>query len=354
MRWWARWMILAAALWWTASALVSSLGQLRMLLLTCAAALLTSLALEPAVVWMSKGRLSRQGATGLVLLGAVLVLVGAVVAVGAAAAEHLGHTALLVPGHLEELVAGLPSPLRTVAGHLDIAGLLSHLDVSGLALSLSSGIVTALGWAVTAAFLAYYLIVDGPRLRRWSCSLLPARHQESVLTAWTIAVDKAGGWLAMRLVLTVVTAVSSSVAFALLDVPQPVAMALWYALCAQLIPILGTYIGVAVPALLTLTDSPSRALLVVGFAFLFQTLESYILLPRLARRTMNIHPAVGLVAVLAATILTGPIGAILALPLVAVVEAFAATFLQLRRHTLVSHPALSENDGPSPANPTGS
>ena len=51
---------------------------------------------------------------------------------------------------------------------------------------------------------------------------------------------------------------------------------------------------------------------------------------------MNVYPAVGIVAVLAGASLVGAVGALLALPVIATIQAFAGAYV--RRHGVVPHP----------------
>ena len=61
---------------------------------------------------------------------------------------------------------------------------------------------------------------------------------------------------------------------------------------------------------------------------LYQQFENLILAPRITASTMSLHPAVGFAAVLAGISLMGALGAIVALPLVAIMQAFISAYFQ--------------------------
>ena len=73
---------------------------------------------------------------------------------------------------------------------------------------------------------------------------------------------------------------------------------------AEFIPIVGTYIGGAVPILVaflaaaTSLASPAAGLWAVGYVLVYQQIENYILSPRITAKTMSLHPAVAFAAAL--------------------------------------------------------
>ena len=95
------------------------------------------------------------------------------------------------------------------------------------------------------------------------------------------------------------------------------------------------------PVLVALVNEPVKALWVLALVAVYQQVENYVLAPRVTARTMELNPAVAFGAAIAGAAILGPVGAILALPTAASVQAFAG--LYLRRHEVVdSHPHLTE------------
>ena len=81
--------------------------------------------------------------------------------------------------------------------------------------------------------------------------------------------------------------------------------------------------GLLIPAVLTFLDSPLKALIVVAFIVIYQQVENYVFAPRITARTMELHPAVAFGAALAGASLLGAVGAVLALPAAAMMQALA-------------------------------
>jgi predicted PurR-regulated permease PerM len=168
---------------------------------------------------------------------------------------------------------------------------------------------------------AFYLVADGPRMRRSICSRMRPERQQRVLYVLELAITKTGGYLYSRALLASFSAFFHWVLFQSLGTRAPIAMALWVGLISQFLPVVGTYLAGALPILLALVDSPGKALVMLVFVVLYQQLENYLFLPRITARTMELHPAWAFGAALAGGAVLGPVGAILALPAAAMAQA---------------------------------
>ena len=94
------------------------------------------------------------------------------------------------------------------------------------------------------------------------------------------------------------------------------------------------------PTLIALAVNPIDAVWVLGFALFYQQIENYLFAPRISARTMSLHPAVAFGAVIAGGGLFGPVGALLALPAAAVLQAIGSTYGD--RHEVVDSPMTVE------------
>ena len=193
----------------------------------------------------------------------------------------------------------------------------------------------------TILLFTFYLVADGPRFRRTVCSFMRPDRQIEVLANWEIAILKTGGYLYSRLLLGLLSAFFHYLAFVLIGVPYAIALALFVGLVSQFVPVIGTYIAGALPTLVALAVSPADALWVLGFAVVYQQVENYLFAPRITARTMSLHPAVAFGSVLVGGGLFGPIGAILALPAAAVIQAVGSTYIG--RHEVVETPMTTDH-----------
>ncbi|HYF10665.1 MAG TPA: AI-2E family transporter [Actinomycetota bacterium] len=324
--------------------------SLRNLLVWLIAALFLSFALEPAVNYLVSRGWRRGSATSLVLLG--LGLLGLVT---------IAAMVPLVIDQFSELVRRSPELLRRASEYTDrwfgielqsdqIEEFLERAredvaDLAGRVASIGALILSLVFQTLTIGLFTYYLVSDGPRFRRAVCSVLTPRRQREVLQAWDIAIEKTGGYLYSRLLLAVVNAAATFVLLTALGVPFAAPLALWQGFVSQFIPIVGTYIAAAIPVLVALLEDPAAALIFLIFVAVYQQIENYVLSPRITARTMQLHPAVAFGAALAGGSVGGLIGAFMALPAAAVIQALFSGYLT--RHEVVES-ELTREDEPAP------
>jgi predicted PurR-regulated permease PerM len=151
---------------------------------------------------------------------------------------------------------------------------------------------------------------------------------------WQISMEKAGGFVISRLGLAAISATFSALFFILIGVDYWLPLALWMGLISQFIPTVGTYLAIALPALIAiLSDDPLDAVWVIIFATVYQQIENYFFAPKISAKTMDIHPAVAFGSVIAGAALFGPIGALIGIPVAAAVLAFLQAYT--RRYELI-------------------
>ncbi len=231
---------------------------------------------------------------------------------------------------------------------------LSPSDVGKYASQAAGGVLGVLSSAVGIVFqgftlllFAFYFAADGPKLRRHVASLLPRHQQEVFNDLWTITTEKAGGFVISRLGLAALSAFFSAIFFLLIGLDYWLPLALWMGLISQFIPTVGTYLAVALPALIAiLSDQPLDAVWVIIFATAYQQIENYFFSPRISARTMDIHPAVAFGSVIAGAALFGPIGALIGIPVAAAVLAFAQAYT--KRYDVIPELDMPGEEKPQP------
>jgi predicted PurR-regulated permease PerM len=342
--WLWRWTIGALVLTWSSVLLVNSLRALHDVLVILIVSLLVACALEQPVTLLSRRGVRRGVATFAVLAGGLLSAIGVLA---------LGGTVII--GQFASLREASPDLVRSAAGWAASFGI--SVDADAVATEVSQWLSTAVqenagslvlqasvmaGNVAIGALLVFYLVADGPRLRRNVCSLLPPTRQQQVLDVWTAAIEKAGGYFIVRALLAAVAAVVSWLVFSLLGVPYALALAVWVGVVSQAIPAVGTYLAGALPILVMSGSSAGRQLAIVSFLVIYQQIENYFLTPRLNRHVMQVHPAVAFLTAICGAVLAGFAGALIAVPLVATVQAVLAASVE--RHQLVESDLLKGHE----------
>jgi predicted PurR-regulated permease PerM len=312
--------------WWV-------LRELRTLIIMVFVALFLSLAMEPAVAGLARRGWRRGPATLLVLGGVVIGIIVFAAAAGSVVVGQVNDLADNAPSYVRDLERFVNDDLGIEwdADNLvreirsgDAFGAVDTDTIVSNALDLGVAIAAALLEIITVLIFAFYMTADGPRMRRTICSRLPERHQTVVLDTWELAIDKTGGYIYSRGIQAVISALVTWAFLVILDVPYGLALGLWVGIVSQFIPTVGTYIAMVLPVLVALAQDPIDALWVLLFLVLYQQFENYVLGPRITKRTMEIHPALAIGTVFAGGLLLGGVGAVLALPTAAVVQAVIA------------------------------
>ncbi|MEV0852153.1 AI-2E family transporter [Nocardia fluminea] len=296
-----------------------------------------SLAMEPAVALLVRRGMPRGLATGLVFVATfacVLAFLAALVTLLVETATNLAHES---PRLLDE---GVDWVNHTFGQHFtthDLSQRLLHESAllesyahtaADNAWGVSTTVLGGLAQVLTIALFSVYLTAGGPKVRRTVCSLLPPARQQTFLHAWDLAIDKTGGYLFSRLLLAIVSAIVHGIFLSILHLPNPIALGVWFGVISAFIPTIGTYIAAIVPVFVALTVDPMDAVWIIVFAIVYQWFQDYLLQPRITARTVDVNAAIALLSVLAGGALLGAVGALLAIPATATVQAFLSEYVK--------------------------
>jgi predicted PurR-regulated permease PerM len=351
-----RWIWKAVAVFWlgfiatiVTRSVWTSLSALFLLLLV---SLFLSLAIEPGVNRLAARGWRRGTATAVILVGVFLGFLVFVAAIGTLVGQQIATLLGDSEKYVNRTVNFINSKFDT---HINASQVIASINdengavqrfirsQQGKVVDLS---VTALGVLVkglSVLLFTFYLVADGPKMRRAICSRLRPDRQRRVLQGWELAIDKTGGYLYSRALLAGLSAFFHWVLFQAIGIQAPVAMALWVGLISQFLPVVGTYIAGALPVLVQFVDSPPKALVILVFVIMYQQVENYFLLPRVTARTMDLHPAIAFGSAIAGGAVLGAVGAVLAIPAAAMAQAVLSNFGE--RHEVIDSHLTSMQPG---------
>jgi predicted PurR-regulated permease PerM len=318
------------------------LGRLQDLLIMVLVSLFVSFALEPAVNYLERQGWRRGVATAAVFFGGLALVGGFTFVIGKVVVDEAAQLIDSAPQLVEDLADysnetfGTDLRAEELSEELTREGGPVQNAAAGLAdnaVSLSARAVSVLFQLLTIGLFSFYLVVDAPRLRRAICSTLPPARQRQVIDTWELAVAKTGGYLYSRALLALVSTAFHWAAFSVIELKYAPALAVFVGIISQFVPVIGTYIAGAMPAVVALANEPVDTLWVIGIVAVYQQIENYLLAPRVTAHTMELHPAVAFGAVLAGGSVLGTPGVLLALPAAAVIQAIASA--SVARHPVV-------------------
>jgi predicted PurR-regulated permease PerM len=190
-------------------------------------------------------------------------------------------------------------------------------DVFSRVTGIASTALAALSGVVIVLFLGLYLAVE-PRLYTGGLvRLVPKEHRGRAREVLATLYDTLKWWLVARFSSMAVIGVLTWIGLAALGIPLAFVLAVLAAVLT-FVPYAGPVLSAIPPALLALADRPMKAVWVLVLFLAIQTIESYLVTPLIERKAVRLPPALTIVMQVLITLLAGPLGLLLASPLVAV------------------------------------
>ena len=199
------------------------------------------------------------------------------------------------------------------------------------------GLVTGLGGGIvgllTVLIISFYYLMEKSWIRRIVLLDSAPETRIRVSRIWDEVEQKVGDWLRGQLTLCLVVGVTATIGYAVIGVPFWPLLGLWDGV-TRFIPILGPWLGAVPAVIIALTQGGQTAAQVVAFILLLQLTENAILLPRIMRGAVGLSPLAVTVAILAGTELARVAGALLAIPVAAVIQVLLSHYTEARREAM--------------------
>lgn len=242
---------------------------------------------------------------------------------------------LLVSRLSESLPSTLGGQAETANTEADV------LKSAGQALGYLSTISKVLFMAITITALTGHWAVSGQRLVQ---SMLISLPQASRLKASALVSDiegKVSGYLGGQGLLCLAIGVLAFAAYALIGLPNAMVLAIIAGLM-EAVPMIGPLLGAIPAAVIALTISPIMLIWVVVATVVIQQLENNLLVPRVMKKAVGVNPFVSLLSIATFSALYGIGGALMAIPLAAIIQLVLENFVFNKEP---DDTTLSENRG---------
>jgi predicted PurR-regulated permease PerM len=186
------------------------------------------------------------------------------------------------------------------------------------------------GFVVIAILvLALYWVLEGELITRRALLFVRADRREQVRRVWGEMEGKIGGFFRGQLILMGIVAVLSAIGYLIVGMPYALGLALIAGVC-EAIPMIGPTIGMIPAVLVAISLAPDKLLFAVLVGVVVQLLENNLFVPRIMDQSVGINPIVTILAIAAFGALFGFVGALLAIPLAAMVQIIVQRLLALR------------------------
>jgi predicted PurR-regulated permease PerM len=308
------------------------LVRLRVLVFPLFAALLLTALLRPLTVRLRGRGVPHAIAAVVTLLLGLALLAGVGALVSRQAASQFDDLGTQVRGGVAEIRDYLTGPplrvdeeqLNSLGDRLRDAGRTNQEQITQgvvTGATLAAEIVTGV---ILALFATFFFLFDGEGIWRWFTSLFPrasrARVHEAGSRAWTTL----SGYIRGTVFVAFVDALFIGLALVLLGVPLAFSLAL-ITFLGGFIPIVGaTVAGIFAVLVALVAKGPIAALIIAGVVVAVQQLEGHILQPLVLGRAVALHPLAIALSIAAGAILAGIPGAVIAVPVVAMINTVAS------------------------------
>jgi len=303
-------------------------GMLQFVFVALFGAIVMTAVLRPMVDFLSK-ILPRWLALIIAFIGATLTVLGLLVFIGVSIASQAQELGQKFTEGITEIGSWLEKGPIPISGD-DITEALRSArdwifdnrgDILNQALNSAGAVAQTFVGLALAVFCAIFFIHSGKSMWGWFLSQLPRRVRDRWEIGGEAAWDTFAGYTRGIFIISATNGFFAAIALWILQVPLALPLGL-LVFIGTFIPLIGSPVAMAIATVVALAArGPIIALVSMGLIILIGQLEGNVLQPLVMGKQVSLHPVVVAVVVAAGTILAGVVGAIVAVPIVAVIWA---------------------------------
>ncbi|MCW2748428.1 MAG: family transporter [Nocardioidaceae bacterium] len=288
------------------------------------AVLVTALAM-PAVDRLTRWGVPRALSALMVVIGSLILLIGALTLVGQQISTQFGELQTKVVDGITQV----QDWAKTGPLHLTDAQVEQWIERGKEAISSSNTSVldrvSEVGTTLTHIFAGFFIVIfasyfflyEGNRIFWWMTRIFPRGARASVMSSGEVAWKSLTAFVRATVLVALTDAIGIGVSAWLLGVPLSLAIGVIVFLGA-FVPILGALVSGMVAVLVALVAvGPWTALFMLIAVIIVQQIETHVLQPFLMGTLVSVHPLAIIVAIAVGIIISGVVGALVAVPLAA-------------------------------------
>lgn len=302
--------------------LVKALSDARQVIILIIVSLFLAIGLNPAVEWLKRFGFSRRWAVLMVFLALVGLIIGFGFAIVPPLSEQISsfvHNLTSNNGYIQHLQNN--HRLQEWDRRFDLLGKAKRaLQSKDLGKQAASGLVgvgkvviNGVFSTLTVLILTLYFLSSLPSIKTFVYRLAPRSRRARVALLGEEILARIGGYVGGNVAISVIAGVSSYVFLLIAGVPYALALALLVAI-TDLIPLVGATIGAVLVTGVAFFSGLWTGIGTAVFFLIYQQVENYLIQPRVMKKSVDVQPAVTVIAALIGGTLLGVIGALLAIP----------------------------------------
>lgn len=209
----------------------------------------------------------------------------------------------------------LLSPINTIQDAV--------VDLTGKVLSIIFGLVAVL-------IISVYMLFDKERITAFMVNLFPEPNKKYAHSFIEQTETKLGAWIRGQIIIAAAVGIMVWISLLVVGVEHAFTLAL-FAAFMEFIPFIGPIIA-AVPAIIVgFSISPATAVLILFIFAAIQQIENHLLAPKVMQKVIGLHPILVIIALLVGAQLAGIIGALLAIPVSALIMVVSSELDKITR-----------------------
>ena len=347
----SKWKVRALKTWTTIGAVIILLGILRLCgilsdaVIAIVVVALTVFLLHGVVDKLEQHKIKRPLGAAIALLAALIIVFGGLALLTPSIVSQLSSFVEEMPKYINELEdfaysnlnnPNLPISNSTLISAAQQAEEWLYNQAGTVLSSLASGVwggVTSVGNGLVtmliALIAAYWILIDLPVMSKELRNLFNDEHQAHI-DVITQSFGKAiYGWCKSTIVCAIISGIVSGLGLWLCGVPYSTTLGI---ICGvtYIIPYLGHIIAGVIIGVIALTVSPLTCIVSLIVFIVLANLVGNLLSPYLMKETVNVHPAIILIALLVGSGLAGAVGMLAAIPVAAAVQSIFVSYFEAR------------------------
>lgn len=304
------------------------LYQVKEIILLFFVALIISMALLPLIEKLEKRGFSRSLATLLVYFSVIIIFLAVI---GTGISPMVEQTTLFFSQLPRLIESVLESPLVSPISRQVVEESTRQLaSISVNIVKITLGIFDSFLALITVFVFSFYFSLGYENLRRKFTSLFSEENKRKINDSLNEIEKIIGGWVRGEFTLMVVIAVASYIGLSVLRVGYVLPLSL-IAGVLEIVPIIGPLLSAIPAAIVGFSSSPALGFGVLALYIIIQQFENNIVVPRVMERAVGLSPLLTMSVIFIGGKLFGIVGALLAVPVVLILQVIIPRFFLEKR-----------------------
>ncbi len=319
-------------------AIFAALGHLGSVILFLAVGIILGFICSPIVNFLAKNSVPRNVGSLIALIIVLGVLVGIVALLGPPATEQFLNLLNRVPAYMHEVQVWLRD-LFSSTDSVSMFGISTNIQAlwdsfsawgtkmaSDLATQITNGLLPNLMNTANGIFMfflgiicAYWLAADYPTIVREFSIIAGPKHRKDLSLLLAVTSRSMGGYMRGIVITSTVGGILAFIGFTIVGQPYAPLMGIITALF-HFVPVVGPWFSAGIATITAFIVSPICALWTLIVAIVAENITDNLISPLVMKKTVQVHPAMSLLAIVIGSALGGAVGVAVSIPISAAIK----------------------------------